>query len=448
MWESCRVLPLVAGVFSGFSRFLRRCISVLLHYSPLFALIGSQDLTRRAVGGISCVIRPPDQRAWIKRINTSNFLETGQLPNRTRLPSGLCKRAFTQPLGFEVEVMACNEAPHQTGATVTEWLACSPPPGRIGGIRAGRCRRSAGFLGDIPLPPPISFRRRSILASITLIGSQDLAVKSRPLITPDCRSSSIVVVQWEGGVRGITDAVPVDPLDALHDGDMILSPTRLPRYYVAMWVFHNEQSCSRLSAAWRSQICELGLGLPTARLQVATSQSELVELHGRRAYNSDFVATLREFRECDEIRWSDSNVFRETQTWPRKGRNDQEDGVSISFLRKACWLQRSFSTFVNQSMFYIKAVAHLALCSRPVSRGRGRRARNRRTLGERTPDGALTQVSFPSLPSPRRHHRVALERSCRSLKHPIGEGEGPVDGIPANGTIDSVIIREVEWRGS
>ncbi|KAJ8874054.1 hypothetical protein PR048_024894 [Dryococelus australis] len=40
--------------------------------------------------------------------------------------------------------------------------------------RAGRCRWSAGFLGDLPFPA-FSFRRRSILTSITLIGSEDLA---------------------------------------------------------------------------------------------------------------------------------------------------------------------------------------------------------------------------------------------------------------------------------
>ncbi|KAJ8870906.1 hypothetical protein PR048_027207 [Dryococelus australis] len=35
-----------------------------------------------------------------------------------------------------------------------------------------------GFLGDLPFPPALSFQRCSILTSITLIGSQDLAVKS------------------------------------------------------------------------------------------------------------------------------------------------------------------------------------------------------------------------------------------------------------------------------
>ncbi|KAJ8883669.1 hypothetical protein PR048_015523 [Dryococelus australis] len=74
---------------------------------------------------------------------------------------------------------------------LAEWLACSPPAKAIRvqspgwslrifacGNRAGRCCWSAGFLGNLPFPPPFSFRRCSILTSITLIGSQDLDVKS------------------------------------------------------------------------------------------------------------------------------------------------------------------------------------------------------------------------------------------------------------------------------
>ncbi|KAJ8894947.1 hypothetical protein PR048_000254 [Dryococelus australis] len=48
------------------------------------------------------------------------------------------------------------------------------------GNRAEKCRWSAGFLGDLSFPPAPSFQRCSIFTSITLIGSQDVAVKSRP----------------------------------------------------------------------------------------------------------------------------------------------------------------------------------------------------------------------------------------------------------------------------
>ncbi|KAJ8897310.1 hypothetical protein PR048_002656 [Dryococelus australis] len=83
-------------------------------------------------------------------------------------------------------------ASRREGATVVERLVYSPPtkairvqspagPLRIFacGIRAGRCRWSAGLLGDLPFPPP-QFRSCSILTSITLISSQDLYFKSRP----------------------------------------------------------------------------------------------------------------------------------------------------------------------------------------------------------------------------------------------------------------------------
>ncbi|KAJ8866561.1 hypothetical protein PR048_032420 [Dryococelus australis] len=82
------------------------------------------------------------------------------------------------------------------GATVVWRIEYSPPtngnrvrlpvgshPGIFAcGNRAGRCRCSAGFLGDLPFPPPSHSGACSILASFTLIGSQDLAVKSRPNI--------------------------------------------------------------------------------------------------------------------------------------------------------------------------------------------------------------------------------------------------------------------------
>ncbi|KAJ8874048.1 hypothetical protein PR048_024888 [Dryococelus australis] len=79
------------------------------------------------------------------------------------------------------------------GAVVAERLACSPP------TKANRVQSTAGPPPDFrmwetcwtmplvselsrgfPVSSALSFRRLSILTSITLIGSQDLAVKSRP----------------------------------------------------------------------------------------------------------------------------------------------------------------------------------------------------------------------------------------------------------------------------
>ncbi|KAJ8893631.1 hypothetical protein PR048_006231 [Dryococelus australis] len=80
----------------------------------------------------------------------------------------------------------------QRGAAVAQWLACPPPtkanmvqspawPPRIFacGNRAGRCRLWAGFLGDLPFPPPLHSSTAPYSPRFTLIGSQDHDVKSR-----------------------------------------------------------------------------------------------------------------------------------------------------------------------------------------------------------------------------------------------------------------------------
>ncbi|KAJ8866876.1 hypothetical protein PR048_032738 [Dryococelus australis] len=93
---------------------------------------------------------------------------------------------------FEIHVFPPNykTCVQCAGATVAERLARSPPT-KANRVRSparppqdfrneGQCRWAAGFLRDLPFPPAISFRRCSILTSITPIGSQDLAVKRRP----------------------------------------------------------------------------------------------------------------------------------------------------------------------------------------------------------------------------------------------------------------------------
>ncbi|KAJ8871258.1 hypothetical protein PR048_027564 [Dryococelus australis] len=59
----------------------------------------------------------------------------------------------------------------------------------------------AGFLGDLPSPPTLSFRRCSILISIILIGSQDLAVKSRPNIFTHSLWRNICIVVTVNDLR-------------------------------------------------------------------------------------------------------------------------------------------------------------------------------------------------------------------------------------------------------
>ncbi|KAJ8870360.1 hypothetical protein PR048_029381 [Dryococelus australis] len=105
---------------------------------------------------------------------------------------------------------ACRKASlrNYTGAAESWWLVRSPPiktnrvqspagslPIFASGSRARRCCWSGGFIGDLQFPPALSFRRFSVLTSVPLIGSQDLAVKSRPnLFTHSLTSSSFLVI--------------------------------------------------------------------------------------------------------------------------------------------------------------------------------------------------------------------------------------------------------------
>ncbi|KAJ8866781.1 hypothetical protein PR048_032642 [Dryococelus australis] len=95
---------------------------------------------------------------------------------------------------FQAEKKAKKTHPPAVGAAVAERLARSPP------TKANRARSPAvspdfrkwescwtmplvgGFSRGSTVSPAPSFRRRTIFPSITLIGSQDLAVKSRPNI--------------------------------------------------------------------------------------------------------------------------------------------------------------------------------------------------------------------------------------------------------------------------
>ncbi|KAJ8891749.1 hypothetical protein PR048_004302 [Dryococelus australis] len=77
----------------------------------------------------------------------------------------------------------------KTGAAVTEWLACLPPTKAWSpNFRKWESCRTMPFAGGFsrgsPVSPALSFRRCSILTSITLIGSQDHDVKNRPNLFP------------------------------------------------------------------------------------------------------------------------------------------------------------------------------------------------------------------------------------------------------------------------
>ncbi|KAJ8865637.1 hypothetical protein PR048_033157 [Dryococelus australis] len=115
--------------------------------------------------------------------------------SRTRLersPECVKSVASKDLTGAEGTVALGESSQSYYQATPAERLACSPPTKEKPGSIPGRVTRffHAGVVPDdiagrrvfsgSPVSPVLSFRRRSILASITLIGSQDLDVKSRP----------------------------------------------------------------------------------------------------------------------------------------------------------------------------------------------------------------------------------------------------------------------------
>ncbi|KAJ8870270.1 hypothetical protein PR048_029291 [Dryococelus australis] len=126
---------------------------------------------------------------WMEGVRrTSGLLrETSDVEGKR--PSCLPHRFVTpisssSPLGASAsERLAAPPDSRRGGAAVAERLDRSPPTkatvlGR--GDRAGRCRWSAGFLVDLPFSPPFHSGAAPHPPHFTLIGSQDLDVKSHP----------------------------------------------------------------------------------------------------------------------------------------------------------------------------------------------------------------------------------------------------------------------------
>ncbi|KAJ8870004.1 hypothetical protein PR048_029015 [Dryococelus australis] len=105
--------------------------------------------------------------AIIDQIRRNNSLEPGEKKQcttwRQRCRGGLVGRLLSSHPG---------EFGSSPGAVVPGTLAC--------GNCAGRCRWSAGYLGDLPFPPPLHSCAAPYSPRFTLIGSQDLDVESRP----------------------------------------------------------------------------------------------------------------------------------------------------------------------------------------------------------------------------------------------------------------------------
>ncbi|KAJ8870573.1 hypothetical protein PR048_029596 [Dryococelus australis] len=104
------------------------------------------------------------------------------------LPECVCSQFYLKPSGDQefgasflaaVSPLASHQGkPGSIPCPVTRFFAC--------GNRARRCRWLAGFLGDLPFPPPI----HSDLPQSPLSALKDLAVKSRPNHFTDSQTSS------------------------------------------------------------------------------------------------------------------------------------------------------------------------------------------------------------------------------------------------------------------
>ncbi|KAJ8867545.1 hypothetical protein PR048_031347 [Dryococelus australis] len=159
--NSSRTMPLVGGFFSGVSRVPG---SSFQRYSPHSTLIGSQDLAVKS--------RPNLFTHNSRSRCSQDQYDAGKCKYKEQLNSDYCSgeyRQFTSTLS-SVAGNLCRPQRVQ--------LALLEPSSRI--VQNGSM--VGGFSRGSPFSPALSLRRAapSILTSNALIGSQDLAIKSRP----------------------------------------------------------------------------------------------------------------------------------------------------------------------------------------------------------------------------------------------------------------------------
>ncbi|KAJ8866395.1 hypothetical protein PR048_032238 [Dryococelus australis] len=147
---ACGMMLLVGGFFRGYP------VSPPLHFSLI--IISSQDLDAHLSLRWLYFIHINIHKSSCFLYASAGFL--GDLPSpspRPRIPTLL-----RTPLAVKSRSNLPTPFSSHFGATIAERLACSPPTTAIraqspaGLLRnhAGRCRWSAGFLGDLPFPQP------------------------------------------------------------------------------------------------------------------------------------------------------------------------------------------------------------------------------------------------------------------------------------------------------
>ncbi|KAJ8890077.1 hypothetical protein PR048_009584 [Dryococelus australis] len=208
-WESCQAMTLVGGFSRGAPTSPDLAGQALLytHLTSPSSAIKDTAVRIHLNNSAPKQLFKDAHRSGVTVHRTAQFLPT-------TLPAGPGRELLTQDKPAESIAHRNPEAPcertivdfsdpllHTVASgsefmSVAERLARCLPPERTGfnlrpdhrifasGNRAGRCRWWAGFLGDPPFPPPIHSGAAPYSPLFTLIGSQDLAVASRPnLIT-------------------------------------------------------------------------------------------------------------------------------------------------------------------------------------------------------------------------------------------------------------------------
>ncbi|KAJ8869227.1 hypothetical protein PR048_030799 [Dryococelus australis] len=136
--------------------------------------------------------KPADQRRRPVRFPQQNVWERPLRESKPASPLREANRLTTEPprpTGYKKAMRDTDPILVAAGPMEPARLRPIREPGSIPGWGLNpnfwlwvSCRTMplvGGFLRDIPFPPAISFWRCSILTTITLIGSQDLAVNSR-----------------------------------------------------------------------------------------------------------------------------------------------------------------------------------------------------------------------------------------------------------------------------
>ncbi|KAJ8895288.1 hypothetical protein PR048_000613 [Dryococelus australis] len=181
------------------------------------------------------------------------------------------------------------------------------------GVRAGRCRWSVGFLGDLLFSPPLHYGAAPYLPRLTLIGSQDLDVKSRPNLS--IKKKLLRFVSVEAAVQVSDPASQLGDMSSIAgaSGSGLSQLAEIDLYVASIRRIFSE--CSFLYLRVLSLLHHRPLFYVTApgsTLQQRTASGDTVEgllvpsQLSECAVNSTRVADFLEFTLCEVTKYSHS----------------------------------------------------------------------------------------------------------------------------------------------